>query len=303
MDFIDYYKVLGISKSATDKDIKKAYRKLARKYHPDLNKDNEEAKKKFQQINEANEVLSDPENRKKYDQYGKDWKHADQFEEQRKQQEQYQNYGQGSGGFGGFGGGFSQGDFESGEFSDFFSSMFGGRGGNNQHGFKGGDLNAELKLNLTDTLEDQKTTLNVNGKKIRVTVPAGVENDTTLKIKNHGQPGVNGGPSGDLFITVLVNNQTGFKREGANLYRNVKIDLYTALLGGEVEIPTLTGSVKMKLKNITQTHSKLRLKGKGLPVYKKDGTGDLIATVEVELPTSLTDEQKELINQLKQSAS
>src|SRR6187401_2799787 len=171
MDFVDYYHTLGVDKNATDEDIKKAYRKLARKYHPDLNPNDKEANKKFQQINEANEVLSDPEKRKKYDQYGKDWQHAEQFEQQGRNQRPNSDQGAGHQYSGNFGGDFSDGDF-----SSFFESMFGESGRRSQAKFRGQDYNAELKLALTDALKTHQQTLTVNGKNIRITIPAGIEN-------------------------------------------------------------------------------------------------------------------------------
>ena len=290
MDFIDYYKVLGIDKNAAEDDIKKAYRKLARKLHPDLNPNDKEAHQKFQQINEANEVLSDPEKRKKYDTYGKDWQHAGQFEQQQGSRAKHQNTG---------GQQFYDGG-EGGDFSSFFDSMFGGGGrSSRQTKFRGQDYNSELKLNLTDALLTHQQMLNVNGKNIRITIPAGIENGQVIKLKGYGAPGVNGGPAGDLYITFIIAPHPTYKRLGNNLYTSVKIDLYTALLGGETTIETLTGKVKLTVKPETQPGAKIRLKGKGFPVYKKETeTGDLYITYEVELPINLTDEQKNLFTEL-----
>jgi curved DNA-binding protein len=288
MEFIDYYKILEIDKTTTAEDIKKAYRKLARKLHPDLNPNDKEAHKKFQQINEANEVLSDPEKRKKYDQYGKDWQHAEQFEQQRKSRPRQESY--------------TGGDFAGeGDFSDFFESMFGGGARQRQAKFRGQDFNAELHLQLTDVLKTHQQTLSVNGKNIRITIPAGVENGQIIKLKGYGAPGVNGGPAGDLYITFQITDHPRFKRVGNDLFTTVTIDLYTALLGGETMIETLNGTVKMKVKPETQPGSKVRLKGKGFPVYKQEGqSGDLYVTYEVKLPTQLTDKQKALFTELSQ---
>ncbi|HXR85130.1 MAG TPA: J domain-containing protein [Hanamia sp.] len=308
MDFVDYYKTLGIPKNASQEDIKKAYRKLARKFHPDVNPNDKEAHKKFQQINEANEVLSDPEKRKKYDQYGENWKHADQFEQARQQQQQS------GGGFGGFGGGF--GNFGGGEytysggeeegFSDFFESLFGGRGRGRrtQAKYRGQDYNAELQLTLSDAYTTHKQTLTINGKNVRITIPAGVENGQQIKLKGYGSPGANGGPNGDLFITFVITNNTGFKREGNDLYKTEDIDLYTALLGGEKTIDTLSGKIKLKVNPETQNGTKIRLKGKGFPVYKKEGQfGDLYITWNVKLPTHLTQKEKDLFTELSKLSS
>jgi len=288
MEFIDYYKILGIDKKATEEDIKKAYRKLARKLHPDLNPNDKDAHKKFQQVNEANEVLSDPEKRKKYDQYGKDWQHADQFEQQR------QSRGQSP-----FSGGQHFGGDSDQDFSSFFESMFGGSGRGRQTKFRGQDYNAELKLNLTDALETRQQTLTINGKNIRITIPAGIENGQVIKLKGHGAAGINGGPAGDLFITFVIAPHPGFKRQGNDLFTTTTIDLYTALLGGDTTIDTLQGKVKLKVNPETQFGTKIRLKGKGFPIYKKEGEfGDLFVTYEIKLPANLTEKQKALFTEL-----
>lgn len=311
MAFIDYYKILGVDRNATQDEIKQAYRKLAKKYHPDLNKDDPSAEGKFQQVNEANEVLSDPEKRKKYDEYGEHWKHADEFEAQKKAR---QHAGAGGGGFSGFGGdggsywyssdgeGFSGGD--AGGFSDFFESMFGHRGGGGRggSGFRGQDFNAELHLSLRDAAQTHKQVLNVNGKQVRITIPAGVADGQVIKLKGYGGEGVNGGPAGDLYITFRIAEDPVFKRLGDDLYVDVEVDLYTAVLGGEKVVDTLEGKVKLKIKPETQNGTKVRLKGKGFPIYKKEGQfGDLIVTYSVKIPTSLTDRQKELFRELQQS--
>jgi curved DNA-binding protein len=296
MAFIDYYKVLGINKNATEKEIKSAYRKQARKYHPDVNPNDKEAHKKFQEVNEANEVLSDPEKRKKYDQYGKDWKQAEQFEGAR-QSQQYSSQNAGRQSYGGF---------EEQDYSDFFSSMFGdafqSARGRSQPKYKGQDFNAELQLNLRDVYESHKQTLTVNGKNIRISIPAGIENGQTIKIKGHGGPGMNNGPSGDLYITFIIPNDPEFKRVGNDLFKTVDLDLYTAVLGGELTINTMSGKVKLKVPPETQNGTKVKLKGKGFPKYKKeDEYGDLFVTYNIKIPTNLSDKQKELFTQLSKS--
>ncbi|RED26386.1 curved DNA-binding protein [Flavobacterium cutihirudinis] len=299
MEYIDYYKTLEITKAATEAEIKKAYRKLARKYHPDLNPNDKEAEKKFKEINEANEVLSNPENRKKYDKYGKDWKHADEFEkagyDPNQQQQQYsrQQSGQDFSGFGG-------GDFSGSDFSDFFNSMYGsGRSSRSQSKYRGQDFNAELQLDLEAVYTTHKQSLTVNGKNIRITIPAGVENGQVIKIPGHGSPGANGGPNGDLYITFIIANNSDFKREGNNLYSNVDLDLYTAVLGGEISVKTFDGKVKIKVPAETQTGTKVKLKGKGFPVYKKENQfGDLYVTYNLKIPTKLSEKEKELFTEL-----
>ena len=290
MAFIDYYKILGIEKSATEKDIKKAYRKLARKYHPDLNPNNKDAEKNFKEINEANEVLSHVENRKKYDKYGKDWEQAEHFEKA-EQQQQYNRGNQQR----------STSSYSENDYSDFFESMFGGAkrpsGGKVQ--YKGQDFSAELKLNLTDVYTTHKQTLTVNGKNIRLTIPAGVKNGQIIKIKGYGSPGINGGPYGDLHIKFSIHNNTSFKLDQDNLYKNIDLELYTAILGGDITVDTFDGKVKLTVKPETENNTKIKLKGKGFPIYKKDGQfGDLYITYQLKTPTNLSEKEIELFNEL-----
>jgi curved DNA-binding protein len=293
MAYIDYYKILEIGKNATEADIKKAYRKMARKYHPDLNPNDKEAEKKFKEINEANEVLSNAENRKKYDQYGENWQHAEEHEKS-KQQQQYQRSGQA----GGFGGGFSGG----GDYSDFFESMFGGgssrsRSRNSQ--FKGQDFNAELHLDLKDVYTTHKRTLTINGKNIRLNIPAGVENGQVIKINGLGGEGSNGGPKGDLYITFSIENHSHFKRDNNNLHGTVDLDLYKAILGGDITVDTFDGKAKLKVIPGTQNGTKVKLKGKGFPIYKKEGEfGDLYITYQIKIPMNLTEKEEELFTEL-----
>ncbi|MEJ7559114.1 MAG: J domain-containing protein [Pedobacter sp.] len=283
---MDYYKLLGLPKTASAAAIKSAYRKLARKHHPDLNPGDKESEKRFKEINEANEVLSDPEKRKKYDQHGDNWNHAEQFEQARQQQSKstgsnrQQSYGE--------------------NFSDLFGSMFGGSGGQGrQSKFRGQDVNAELSLNLSDVYQSKQQTINVNGKNLRLTFPAGIEDGQEIKVRGHGSPGANGGPDGDLYIRFSINNNTRFKRDGKNLYADVDLDLYTALLGGEILIDTLNGKVKLKVPSGTPTGTKVKLKGKGFPVYKKENEfGDLVFTYQIKLPTNLSAKEKELFTEL-----
>lgn len=291
MAFIDYYKILGVSKTASEKEIKTAYRKLARKHHPDLNPDNKESEKKFQQINEANEVLSDVENRKKYDRYGENWKHGEEYEKAQSQSRQ-QSRGQSN-----------QQSYTGGDYSDFFESMF-GRGGFSGQGqapkYKGQDFNAQLHLDLQDVFTSQVQVLTVNDKKIRLTIPAGVENGQVIKIKGKGSPGMNGGPNGDLYITFVINNHTQFKREGDTLYQNVDLDLYNAVLGGDITVDTFDGKVKLTIQPETKNETKVKLKGKGFPKYKSEGEfGDMVITYHIAMPTKLSAKEIELFRELQ----
>lgn len=292
MDFIDYYKILGLNNTASPDDIKKAYRKLARQLHPDVNPNDKEAQAKFQAINEANEVLSDPEKRKKYDKYGKDWQHAEAFEKAGTTNAQ-NNGGQQ----------FYEGaDGE--DFSSFFSSMFGGGGSKRQTQFRGQDYNATLKVSFREAAETHQQTLTLNGKNIRITIPAGIEDGQVIKLKGYGSPGSNGGPAGDLYITFSILPDAQFKRLDNDLYITTDIDLYTAILGGEILQATLTGQVKMKVAAETQNGAKIRLKGKGFPIYKMDDAfGDLYVTYHVKMPTNLTSQQKDLFTELSKLSS
>ena len=298
MEFIDYYKVLGLTKNASQDEIKKAYRKLARKLHPDLNPDDKEAHAKFQQLNEANTVLSNPESRKKYDKYGKDWEHGEEQERYQKQSQNQQNYSQA--------GQSSYSNFGEEDFSEFFSSMFGqnSASGNQrrQAQFRGQDYNAQLSIDIRETFHNHKKELAINGKTIRITIPAGIEDQQTIKIKGLGGEGANNGPKGDLYITFSIVNSTPFKRVGNNLYLDFDLDIYTAILGGKITVADFEGnSLKLNVSAGTQSGAKVRLKGKGFPIYKKDGEfGDLYVTYQVKTPTNLSEKEKELFNELAQ---
>ena len=304
MPYIDYYKIMGVGRNASAEEIKKAYRKLARKMHPDLNPNDKEAHRKFQELNEANEVLSDPEKRVQYDKYGENWRQAEelenaqqQYQQQRSQQQQWTD--QGGQTF------YTEGDFSDDDFSDFFHSMF-GSGFNRRSGgagsrskFKGGDYEAGLRLTLRQARQTHQQTLTINGKNVRITIPAGVSDGQKIKLAGYGQPGVNCGPNGDLYITFTIEDDPAFKRLSDDLYTEMPIDLYTAVLGGEAMIDTLDGQVKMSIKPGTQPNAKLRLKGKGFPLYKKEGRfGDLYVTLKVQLPDHLSDKEKELFTEL-----
>jgi curved DNA-binding protein len=299
MDYIDYYKMLELSPSATADEIKKAYRRLARKYHPDLNPTDESAKRRFQEINEANEVLSDPEKRAKYDKYGKDWKQADAYEQASG------TYGGAQGrAFNGAGTDFYE-TFSGGGFSDFFESLFGNGRGHRTYsraGFKGQDYHGKLQLTLKEASQTHKRTIEVGGKKIRITVQAGLEDGQTIKIKGYGAASEGGGEPGDLYLTFQVFPDPFFKREGNHLYKTEKIPLVTAVLGGEITIETFDGKVRASIPPGSQPGSKVKLKGKGFPVYKKDGEfGDLYLTLQVEIPRQLSERQRRLFEELAES--
>ncbi|MEO8253255.1 MAG: DnaJ C-terminal domain-containing protein, partial [Flavobacterium sp.] len=232
--------------------------------------------------------------RKKYDKYGKDWKHADEFEKSgyNPNQQQSSNRQQQSADY-------------SGDFSDFFESMYGNaRAGRRETRYRGQDLNASLQFKLEEVYKTQKQTLIVNNKNIRITIPAGVENGQIIKISGHGTPGANGGPNGDLYITFTILDNPDFKRDGSNLYTTIDLELYTAVLGGEILANTFDGKVKLKVPPETQTGTKVKLKGKGFPIYKSEGGfGDLYITYVIKMPVDLTEKEKELFTELSKLRS
>lgn len=318
MAFIDYYKVLGIDRNASQADIRKAFRRLAKQYHPDVNKNTPKAQERFQEINEANEVLSDPEKRKRYDEYGEHWMHAEEYEAQRRQYEQqYGSAQDGHGGFQGFGGrgfgGFDFGGFgdfsrsegNTGGFSDFFEQLFGGARGRRtgRNALHGQDFEAELSLTLRDAAETHKQILNVNGKSIRVTIPAGVTDGQRLKLRGYGGEAPQGGTRGDLYITFRIAPDAVYERQGDDLYTHIPLPFTTAVLGGEAVVQSIMGEqLRVKVSAGTQPGSRLRLKGKGMPIYKKEhARGDLIVTFDIQVPTTLTDEQRTLCQRLQQT--
>ncbi len=311
MAYIDYYKTLGLKKDASKDEIKKAYRKLARKYHPDLNPDDKAAEKKFKEINEANEVLSDPELRAKYDKYGptykENWRDGEEYEKAR--QAQGSGFGGFSDQFGGGQGGFSRQYYSSGDGffnqgnSDFFNDFFGGsrRRTTRQSQFKGENYQAELNVDIEDAYRSHKRQIDVNGKLVNITIPAGIADGQKIRLKGYGAPGVNGGPNGDLYITFRIINNTPFKRDGDDLYKKVDLDLYTAVLGGAIIVEDFEGNnIKLTVKPGTQNGQKVKLKGKGFPIYKRENDyGNLYLTYTVLIPTDLTEEQKALFTELK----
>lgn len=296
MAFIDYYKVLGVERDASQEEIKKAYRKLAKKYHPDINRENPQAQERFQEINEANEVLGDAEKRRRYDEYGEHWKHSEEFEAQQRNAHGFGGGAQefGFGGFGGFGD-FGRSAGNQSGFSDFFEQLFGGAYRRQQ---PADDLQATLQLTLAEAATTHKRILEINGEKIAITIPAGIADGQKIRVKGRGGKSSDGTRRGDLYITFSIEPDSRFTREGDDLYTTVVCDLYTLLLGGEAVVPTIDGSVKAKVKAGTQPDTKLRIRGKGMPHYKREGTGDLIVEIKVVLP-QLNAEQMEVIRKLK----
>ena len=295
MDYIDYYKILGIDKKATQDEIKKAYRVLAVKLHPDKNPDNKAAEEQFKKINEANTVLSNPEKRKKYDEFGENWQ----------QSEQAANQGGGNP-FGGASGQQYYGGNESYEgqsdFSDIFEQFFSGktRGTGKTQSRKGGDYETEMEISLEEAYNGTSRIIEVDNEKLRITTKKGAYTDQLLRIKSKGAKGSGETNRGDLFVRIRVKPSPTFVRKGDDLYHTQIIDLYTAVLGGEIVANTLSGQVKLKIMEGTQSGKTVRLKGKGMPVYDKlDVFGDFYIQLQVKIPETLSKEQKSLFEQLK----
>ncbi len=309
MEHKDYYKILGVSKTATQDEIKKAYRKLARKYHPDKNPGDKTAEEKFKEVNEAYEVLGNPENRKKYDEVGMYWRQYDEYkkaQEQARRQGGFGGFGAGGFGAGGFGGGQSyqfEGDFD---FGDIFD-MFGGFGTGRRTAYGGGpiprkgrDLHAEMTLGFDEVLHGATRLIDLGDKKLRIKIKPGAYEGQVIRLKGKGGKGMYGGPDGDLYITIHTLEHPRFKREGADLFTDLEIDEVTAVLGGKVPLQTPTGTIQMTIPAGTSCGKKLRIRGKGLPVYGKEGQfGDLYATVKIVVPKNLSAREKELYEEIK----
>jgi curved DNA-binding protein len=311
VDYKDYYKILGVEKTASKEDIKKQYRKLARKFHPDVNPNNKEAEEKFKDISEAYDVLSDDEKRKKYDAFGADWNRYQQAGDAQGDFDwsKYTQQG-GRGGYTQYEGNMDDFFGGAGGFSDFFSTLFGGAAGPGASGqrtrgraggmsFKGQDYNAELHLTLQEAFEGTKKTVGIDGKNLRITIHPGVEDGQTIRLKGSGAPGIQGGENGDLYITLRIHPDPVYTRKGNDLFMDAPISLYKAMLGGEAVIETLSGQVKIKIKPETKNGTTLRLKGKGFPAYRQQGiAGDLYIKINLQIPENLTDKEKELFQQL-----
>jgi curved DNA-binding protein len=321
MDFKDYYQALGVSKTATDKEIKQAFRKLARKLHPDVNPGDKSAEARFKEINEAHEVLGDPEKRRKYDELGANWRMYEQA------QQQGQGFpgagpfgGGGPGGWtvnvGGPGGGYRTvtpeemqdlfGDQD--PFSDFFRTFFGGGGGSREGGRargaraqrtqKGRDIEHGVDLTLEEAYHGATRRVSIkeggHTRSVDVRIPAGVKDGSRVRAAGEGAAGSNGGAAGDLYLRVHVTPHPVFERRGNDLHAKVSVPVTTAVLGGEAQVPTVSGSVRLKIPEQTQNGQVFRLKGHGMPqIGTPDQRGDLYATVDVQMPRSLTREQRE----------
>lgn len=298
----DYYKILGVERGASEKEIKTAYRRLARKHHPDVNPNDKAAEDKFKDISEAYEVLSDSEKRSKYDQYGQYWEQA--------------NVGGGQPGGGmppgweGFG--FDFGDFDRGRvdvgaesgFSDFFEMLFGG-GRSARSGprvrrapVKGRNVEADMEISLEDAFEGAKKTFKINGRTIELSIPKGVRDGQKMRLSGQGESGSGG--KGDLMIRMKLRPHPTFERKDDDLYVEVLVDYLDAALGGEVEVPTLSGRVTMKIPPGTKSGKSFRLPGQGMPKISKNERGNIYAKIRVQIPDKIGDEERKLLEQIRQ---
>jgi curved DNA-binding protein len=299
MDYKDYYAILGVNKDAADKDIKQSYRRLARKYHPDVNPGNKEAEEKFKDISEAYEVLSDKEKREKYDRFGEQWKYAGQ--------------GGAYGGPGGFThetyGGDIGFDLGAGGFGDFFEMLFGPRTGPQARArrpTRGADVEAQIEVSLEEAFEGAAKVLTVSGRqggaprRLEVKIPPGVGEGSKIRLAGEGSPGTNG-HKGDLYLTVKMIPNPAFERKGDDLYRDAIVSFPVAALGGEVQVATVRSRITMKVPAGTQGGQTFRLTGQGMPRLNKTGRGDMYVRAQISVPKDVTPRQRELIEELAQS--
>jgi curved DNA-binding protein len=300
MDYHDYYKTLGVGRNASDAEIKKAYRKLARQYHPDINPGNTTAEAKFKEINEAYEVLSDKDKREKYDRFGRDW-------------QRYQQGGPGGGfNWGDYAGGSPFGGAGGGDFSDFFETLFGGGGprtsGRGGAGFRmdGQPVEHEVEITLDEAFSGTQRTLqfsssNGQPRTINVKIPAGVDNGSRVRVAGEGAPGIGGGKRGDLFLIIRVAPNGRFERRGDDLETSVAADLYTMLLGGLVRVPVMGGkTISLNVPAGTQNGRKFRITGQGMPRLRAPETrGDLFVKLDVQLPAKISDRERALFEELR----
>ena len=318
MQFRDYYKILGVSKNATAEEIKKAYRRLATKYHPDKNPGDKSAEERFKEINEAKEVLSDPKKKKLYDQFGKDWKqyqaagaqgdfdwskYTDQSRQGRGRTYYYSSRGS-------RGGGFSS-DFEDifaggGGFSDFFETLFGNMRPNREtytrraSAVKGRDVTAEIEITLLEAYHGTSRQFKLDGQTIKLNIKPGIKDGQKLRMSGKGSPGVSGATSGDLYITVKVGQHSYFKRQGDDLYMDKPVDLYTAVLGGKIDVNTFKGNIKVDVPKETESGKVLRLRGMGMPISDKPSKfGDLYVKIILQIPKNLSTQEQDLFKQLR----
>jgi len=315
MQYKDYYDILGVDRNADEKQIKKAYRKLASKYHPDKNPDDPSAEEKFKEVGEAYEVLKDPEKRKLYDQVGHDWKKYQQAGQQSNgggfDWSQYaRQHQQQSGGFRDFGsaGGAFRGR-QSDAFSDFFETLFGGGGfgqsfrthtrNKRRPQVKGQDYKAAMNISLEEAYLGSQKTVKINGQRIKIKIPKGIKDGKRLKMKGKGAPGPAGGQHGDLYLKINIKPHPVYKRKGNDLYMSHPLNIYTAVLGGETQINTLKGKVKLQIPPETQNGNRFKFSGYGMPRFQNPSQhGDLYVTTNIQIPQNLSAKEKELFKEL-----
>ena len=286
----DYYNILEVNRNASEREIKQAYRRLARQFHPDVNPGDKSAKEEFKRINEAYEVLSDKENRQKYDKYGDQWQYAEQFEKARRQQAPFWRFSPG----GGTRIRFSQGDFGS-LFDDLFRGF---RAGRPTRAERGRNIEVPVEVTLEEAFNGSTRRIRLeDGKRLEVKIPPGVRNASRVRLAGKGGEGA-GGTKGDLYLVTSVKPHKLFERRGDDLYIGVAVTLMVAMLGGEVQVPTLMGKLALKIPPETQNGRSFRLKGQGMPHLGNSNRGDLLAKVNVVLPTNLTQKEKEIFKQL-----
>jgi molecular chaperone DnaJ len=316
----DYYQILGVDRNASEKDIKQAYRRLARKHHPDLNPGDKAAEARFKEINAAYEVLSNAEKRKKYDQFGEQWEHADQFAQAGRQGRVRWDFGKGGT------------TFEYGDLDDVFSSLFGGSGARSRgarEARRGQDMESPVEVTLEEAYRGSTRVvqlqteepcaacggtgvvgsrvctmcggsgLKVIPRRLEVKIPAGVRDGSRIRMAGEGGPGAGRGGKGDLYLVVKVLPHKLFERKGDDLYTEISVSLATAVLGGEVTVPSLNGNLSLKIPPETQNSRVFRLAGKGMPKLGDSGHGDIFARVKVTLPTNLSDEERKLFERLR----
>jgi curved DNA-binding protein len=301
MEYKDYYKILEVDKKATQEEIKKAFRKLAMKWHPDKNKDSKSAEEKFKLINEANEVLSDPVKRKKYDELGENWEQFDQAGKQPGGGPRGQQYYESEAGN-------PFGQEQGADFSDFFEQFFRNAGGpqsrgagaRSQRDVKGGDYQTDMEITLEEAYKGTERIIQLPDEKLRITTKPGAYTDQLLRIRGKGDKGSSAQHNGDLFVRIHVGTDPQYTRKGDDLHSSHSIDLYTAVLGGDTIVKTLSGQIKAKIDAGTQNGKTIRIKNKGMPVYGKAGSyGDLYVNLQVLIPEKLSERQKELFQQLR----
>lgn len=290
MEFKDYYKILGVTKNATQDEIKKAYRKLAVKYHPDKNPNDKTIEEKFKEINEANEVLGNVEKRKKYDEVGENWNY---YQQQGSADENF-DWSKAS-----HGNSYNGDQFNEANFADFFESIFGGRFNQRQQAFKGADYKAELHLTLEEAYEGSTQKLQLNNQTLQIKIRPGIKDGQILRMKGKGGKGSAPGQEGDIYITTHVMEHSYFIRKDNDLHCTINVDLYTAILGGQTVVKTLRSPIKISIGKETDNGKILRLKGMGMPIYNATNQfGDLYVKIQVKLPKNLSAREIELFKEL-----